>query len=162
MCRRVAYLLIPLLVATYACAPSSGPDTADVANSQEADQPSDWFVDGATASGLEFLHVNGASGNYYYPEILPPGAGLFDYDNDGDLDARLAQGYPLETSTDTGTTRGPLTCFRNDFERDSNGAQTLRLTDVTVAAGFVTPGFGLGLATGDVDNDGWIDLLATT
>ena len=157
MCRCVSCLLIPLLVATYACAPSSDPDATDVAN-EVAGQPSDWFIDGARASGLEFLHINGASGNYYYPEILPPGAGFLDYDNDGDLDACLAQGYPLDTEN----TRGPLTCFRNDLDRDSNDAQTLRFTDVTVAAGFVTPGFGLGMATGDVDNDGWIDLLVTT
>src|SRR5262249_27701805 len=46
----------------------------------------DWFVDRAHETGLDFVHFNGASGEFFYPEILPPGVALFDYDNDGDLD----------------------------------------------------------------------------
>ena len=46
----------------------------------------DWFVDRAAETGLDFVHFNGASGQFFYPEILPPGVALFDYDNDGDLD----------------------------------------------------------------------------
>jgi len=40
----------------------------------------------AQTAGLAFTHVNGMSGHFYYPEIMAPGVGLFDYDNDGDLD----------------------------------------------------------------------------
>ena len=51
-----------------------------------------WFVDGAAAAGLDFVHFNGMTGKFYSPEMTGPGAGLFDYDNDGDLDVYLVQG----------------------------------------------------------------------
>jgi hypothetical protein len=55
----------------------------------------DWFVDRAEESGLKFRHVNGTEGRFYYAELIAPGAGLVDYDNDGDLDVFLAQGSRL-------------------------------------------------------------------
>ena len=55
----------------------------------------DWFVERAKESGLDFTHFNGMSGEQYYPEIMAPGVGLLDYDNDGDLDVYLTQGAML-------------------------------------------------------------------
>src|SRR5437899_1083477 len=49
------------------------------------------FLD-ASESGLNFTHFNGATGDYYIPEILGSGVALFDYDGDGDLDVLLIQG----------------------------------------------------------------------
>src|SRR2546427_6405723 len=69
-------------------APGSG---AGAARSNAID-PHDWFTDVADASGLHFVHFNGMSGEFYFPEIMPPGVGLLDYDNDGDLDVFLVQG----------------------------------------------------------------------
>ena len=76
------------LVLVAACGTNRGSEAPE--NTREAAKPADprleWFTDRAAESGLNFTHVNGASGHYYYPEILPPGVALFDYDNDGDLD----------------------------------------------------------------------------
>ena len=129
----------------------------------------DWFVDRANESGLDFVHFNGASGEYYYPEILPPGAGLLDYDNDGDLDVYLVQGRMLDEAAgpaDALVPPGgsmPLTgrLYRNDLRMAADGSRTLRFTDVTAESGIDADGFGLGVAAGDVDNDGWTDLFLT-
>ncbi|PYR15545.1 MAG: CRTAC1 family protein [Acidobacteria bacterium] len=98
-----------------------------------------WFADTAPQSGLTFTHFNGMSGEFYYPEIMPPGVALLDYDNDGDLD-RL---------------------FRNDLVVDGRGGRTLRFTDVTGSSGIDAHGYGMGAATGDYDNDGCVDLYVT-
>ena len=129
----------------------------------------DWFVDRASESGLDFIHFNGSGGEFYYPEILPPGVGLLDYDNDGDLDVYLVQGRVLGrtgTPVDAPTPPRqalPLTgrLYRNDLAAGADGAPVLRFSDVTAQSGIDADGFGLGVAAGDVDNDGWTDLFLT-
>src|SRR4029079_18227679 len=84
-----------------ACGRSSSPDVRDsprppgqAASDQAA---SDWFVDRAASTGLDFVHFNGMSGARYYAEHMGPGVALFDYDNDGDLDVFIPQGQMLGT-----------------------------------------------------------------
>ncbi|MBS1819416.1 MAG: CRTAC1 family protein [Acidobacteria bacterium] len=121
----------------------------------------EWFTDRAQESGIDFTHVNGATGKFYYPEILPPGVALFDFDNDGDLDVYLVQGHPLEPGTRPDPSlRGRL--YRNDLEVRADGTRTLHFTDVTAQSGIEATAFGFGVATGDVDNDGFVDLYLTS
>jgi hypothetical protein len=95
--------------------------------------------------GLTFMHRNGASGKFYMTEIMGSGLALFDYDNDGDLDAFLVQSV------------GESKLFRNDLIP----AGKLHLTDVTAQSGIAFHGYGMGAATGDYNNDGFEDLLVT-
>jgi hypothetical protein len=125
-----------------------------------------WFTDRAKQSGLEFTHFNGMSGEFYYPEIMPPGVALFDYDNDGDLDVFVVQGQMLGSkplSAAKPQPVGPLNSrlFRNDLTVAADGTRTLRFTDVTAASGIVTHGYAMGVTTGDFNNDGCVDLYVT-
>jgi hypothetical protein len=118
-----------------------------------APEASAWFADRAAETGLVFQHVNGMSGGLYMTEILAPGVALFDMDNDGDLDVYVPQGYALGGATTT--SRGHL--FRNDLAP----GKPLHFTDVTDISGIVTTGYGMGVAAGDFDNDGFVDLYLT-
>jgi hypothetical protein len=124
-------------------------------------QGGDWFVDRAAESGLNFTHVNGMSGKLDYAEIIGSGVALFDYDNDGDLDVYFAQGQPLRPAAGAGTqTRGGR-LFRNDLVVNADGTRTLKFTDVTEKSGIVSGGYGMGVAAGDYNNDGCVDLYLT-
>jgi len=115
------------------------------------------FIESAAAMGLAFTHVNGATGNYYLPEMMGAGAALFDYDNDGDLDVFLVQSGQLGTNVVRAAPTSRL--FRNDLGAASGGG--LRFTDVTAQAGAGVRGYGMGVAVGDYDNDGFLDLFVT-
>jgi len=125
----------------------------------------EWFTDRAQEAGIDFVHFNGMSGKFYQPEIMGPGVALFDYDNDGDLDLYVVQGQMLGT----GQSLLPLPAgdspggrlYRNDLEIKPDGTRVLHFTDVTKQSGIVPRGYGMGVATGDIDNDGWIDLYLT-
>ena len=102
------------------------------------------------------------SGEHYFNEIMGGGAALFDFDNDGDLDLYLLQGRELGPDLTFAPPAGmPLTdrLYRNDLQ--PGGGATLRFTDVTEASGIEAAGYGMGVATGDFDNDGWTDLYVT-
>jgi hypothetical protein len=124
-----------------------------------ADEPI--FLESTAATGLSFTHVNGATGNYYMPEVMGAGVALFDYDNDGDLDVFLVQGGSLAARA-LGAGAPTSRLFRNDLTIDAAGKRTLKFTDVTERAHAGVRGYGMGVATGDYDNDGFLDLFVTS
>jgi len=128
----------------------------------------DIFVDRAAESGIDFVHFNGMSGELYFVEMTGQGAALFDYDNDGDLDVFMVQGHmlggkPLDQATFPPKHPLPLVdrLYRNDLEIKPDGTRVLKFTDVTEASGLHSDGYGMGVAAGDYDNDGWVDLYVT-
>ncbi len=135
---------------------------------RDAPSPSEPLIDVTASVGLDFQHVNGMSGEFYFNEMVGAGAALLDYDNDGDLDVYFVQGHLLGPDIEPGDAsfepglQGPLTdrLFRNDLA-PGGGESSLRFTDVTTESGIDARGYGMGVATGDIDNDGWVDLYVT-
>ena len=127
------------------------------------------FKEVAEQVGLKFQHFNGMTGKFYLPEITGSGAALFDFDNDGDLDVFLVQGNVLEPNTKPADTLFPWRgsqppqgkLFRNDLTISRDGSRKLSFTDVTESSGIVANGYGMGVAVGDINNDGLPDLYVT-
>jgi hypothetical protein len=127
------------------------------------------FIDVAETSGLDFVHFNGMTGELFYNEMMGGGVALFDYDNDGDLDVYLTQGNRQGDGTPMADPRHPDKqneplidrLYRNDLEIAADGTRVLHFTDVTKQSGIHSDGYGMGAATGDYDNDGWVDLYVT-
>ena len=158
-------LVLLAAVSMVSCGSSTAPGTTTTATSTAADEP--YFAEQAAAAGIDFVHFNGMSGEYYYPEIMAPGVGLFDFDNDGDLDLYLVQSQMLgkgKTIKDAlFPPKGPLKdrLYRNDLTVGADGKRTLHFTDVTDQAGIDIQTYGMGVAAADVDNDGFVDIYRT-
>ena len=129
------------------------------------DDGDDWFADRTVASGLDFVHFNGMSGEFYFPEMIGAGVALLDYDGDGDLDAYFVQGRPLDGDAPRDRAAGPLPAggrlYRNDTDDSVGRSRVPRFADVTDESGIEARGYGMGVSTGDVDNDGWVDIYLT-
>jgi enediyne biosynthesis protein E4 len=155
-------LAVAAIVGLAGCGGSAPPPQA----SQQPEEV-DYFAERAAAAGIDFVHFNGMSGEFYYPEIMAPGVGLLDYDNDGDLDLYLVQSQMLgkeKTVKDAlFPPKGPLKdrFYRNDLAVGADGQRTLRFTDVTEQAGINIQTYGMGVAAADVDNDGFVDVYRT-
>lgn len=108
------------------------------------------FVEVAKKLGVEFQYRNGATGKKWAPETMIGGIAFLDYDNDNDPDLLAVSGTSWEY---LGKNNGPVTIalFRN------NSGESF--TEVTHEVGLDFNGYGISLAVGDFDNDGWQDIF---
>lgn len=121
------------------------------ASKEPAASPSITFRDVTQKAGLHFAHNNGAYGKKYLPETMGPGVAFIDYDNDGWQDIFLVNGTdwpgrPAKHSTPK--------LYHNNHDGT--------FSDVTRKAGLDVEIFGMGVAVGDYDNDGYDDLFVST
>jgi len=112
------------------------------------------FTDVTSQAGIHFQHNNGAYGGKLLPETLGSGCAFLDYDGDGWQDILLVNGcdwpgHPRNHKAELST----LKLYRNN----RNGT----FSDVTRAAGLDIEIYGMGVAVGDYDNDGYPDILIT-
>ena len=110
------------------------------------------FVEVASDAGIDFVHDSGLEGELWTVEITGAGVGVLDFDGDGRMDLWLIQGGPL-TGRDAHSLPSDR-MYRNAGTRDE-----LIFKDVTESAGVHATGYGMGIATGDIDNDGDTDVF---
>jgi hypothetical protein len=115
------------------------------------------FTDVAKASGIEFIHTTGATGESLLPETMGGGVGFLDVDGDGDQDLVLIDGCrwhgePFASEPEPGHDSVRL------WTNDGRG----QFREATKGSGLEGPRYGMGVATGDLDADGRTDLFVTT
>jgi hypothetical protein len=108
------------------------------------------FVDATARAGLTFVHENGASGDFYYPELFGGGVAVLDADSDRWPDLLFVSGKPWK-----GTASPRHALYRNNHDGT--------FANVTAGSGFDTLDvYALGASVGDFDNDGRDDVFVTT
>jgi enediyne biosynthesis protein E4 len=108
------------------------------------------FRDITQKAGIHFVHNNGAFGKKYLPETMGPGVAFIDYDHDGWPDIFLVNGMDWPGHAQKHSTP-------KLYHNNHDGT----FTDVTHRAGLDVEIFGMGVAVGDYDNDGYDDLFVT-
>src|SRR6266849_2449514 len=135
------------------------PAKAQRGTSEQANKSHPKFTDVTSALGLNFRNMASHTSKKYLIETMGPGVALFDYDNDGRLDIFVVNGAPLTDPTLKGAIpqkTGPK-YWNRLYHQKQDGA----FEDVTEKAGLQGVGYGMGVAVGDYDNDGYEDLYVT-
>ena len=152
----IAALCAIMLVASVSLI--GGADKSRATNTVDSAAPGR-FVEISQRLGINFQHQASHTSKKYLPETMGSGVALFDYDNDGRLDIFFVNGAPLSDPTPKGTIpqkTGPK--YWNRLYHQKAGGE---FEDVTEKAGLQGTGYGMGVAVGDYDNDGYEDLYVT-
>jgi hypothetical protein len=134
----ISLLMACLFASLPGCTPRE-PATTDPSN--ESTEPS-WFEETTARSGVQFRHQAGLTGRYFLPQVMGSGVAVLDVDNDGRFDLLFL----------TNTTQGGST--HQLYRQLADG--TFR--NATAGSGLDFSGYGMGIAVGDLDNDGWVDV----
>src|SRR5260370_24728798 len=137
MCKsayRMSGICFPLILASLLV--SCNPPKTDPP--QAAPTVAPWFQDITEQSGIRFIHDAGPTGSWFMPQVMGSGAALFDFDKDGRLDIYLIHNGGPNGKKNQLYHQGPDGTFK----------------DVSAGSGLDVAGFGMGVAVGDVNNDG--------
>ena len=113
--------------------------------------PTAQWTDITDSAGIHFVHNSGAAGEKLLPETMGGGCAFFDYDADGDQDLLLVNACAWPNNRVANAPDTTLALFQND----GSG----KFTDVTKEAGLDLSVYGMGVACGDYDADGYVDLF---
>jgi hypothetical protein len=118
------------------------------------------FEDVTAKSGVRFKQESSRTSQKYLPESMGGGVAMFDYDNDGWLDLFFVNGAKLQDPMPRGSSpdKSDPRFWNRLYHNNRDGT----FTDVTERAGLQGRFYGMGVATGDYDNDGYVDLLVTS
>ena len=143
----------PIALSLIAClAALSGTVANDLSRSDKSlpASPSLVFEDVAAEAGLDFQHYSGSPEKQYILESMSGGVAWIDFDRDGWMDLYLVNGGRWEELV-----QGKRTVSNALYRNNGDGT----FTDVTDKAGVGNRHWGMGVAAGDYDNDGWVDLF---
>jgi hypothetical protein len=118
------------------------------------------FSDVTESKGIHFTAVASHTSHKYLLETMGSGVAVFDYDNDGLLDIFFVNGAPLSDPEPKGSV--PEKQSGKDWNRLYHQHKDGTFEDVTEKAGLQGVGYGMGVAVGDYDNDGYEDLFVTS
>jgi enediyne biosynthesis protein E4 len=125
----------------------------EVSDRQSITIPKVVFKDISKEAGIDFRHVNGAYGDKLLPETMGGGVAFFDYNQDGAPDLFFVNSSPWPDHPVDGIQAATHALYENDGKG--------HFKNVTQIAGLAVSDYGMGVAAGDYDNDGWLDIYIT-